>query len=60
VIERYRGHDIPRFFRGDAAFADPKLQPLLERKGFRHLAHNGAPLFPVSALQSLACGGSLV
>jgi hypothetical protein len=36
VIERYRGLDIPRFFRGDAAFAGPKLLRLLEREGFRN------------------------
>ena len=36
VIERYRGLDIPRFFRGDAAFAGPKLLRLLEQKGFRY------------------------
>jgi hypothetical protein len=30
VIERYRGLDIPKFFRGDAAFAGPKLLRLLE------------------------------
>jgi hypothetical protein len=26
----YRGLEIPKFFRGDAAFADPKLLTLLE------------------------------
>jgi len=36
VIERYRGLDIPKFFRGDAAFAGPKLLRLLEREGFRY------------------------
>jgi hypothetical protein len=29
VIERYRGLDIPKFFRGDAAFAGPKLLRVL-------------------------------
>jgi hypothetical protein len=36
VIERYRGLDIPKFFRSDAAFAGPKLLRLLEREGFRY------------------------
>jgi hypothetical protein len=36
VIERYRGLDIPKFFRGDAAFAGSKLLRLLEREGFRY------------------------
>jgi hypothetical protein len=36
VIERYRELDIPKFFRGDAAFAGPKLLRLLEREGFRY------------------------
>src|SRR6516225_320083 len=36
VIERYRGLDVPKFFRGDAAFAGPKLLRLLEREGFRY------------------------
>ena len=26
IITRYRGYDIPRFFRGDAAFADPDVR----------------------------------
>ena len=36
MIGRYRGLDIPEFFRGDAAFAGPKLLRLLEREGFRY------------------------
>jgi hypothetical protein len=36
VIERYRDRDIPKFFRGDSAFALPKLFALLEREGFRY------------------------
>jgi hypothetical protein len=36
VIERYRGRDIPKFFRGDSAFALPKLLRLLEKEGFRY------------------------
>ena len=36
VIERYRGRDIPKFFRGDSAFALPKLFALLEREAFRY------------------------
>ena len=36
MIERYRGRDIPKFFRGDSAFALPKLLRLLEKEGFRY------------------------
>ena len=34
VIERYRDLDVPKFFRGDAAFALPKLMRLLEDEGY--------------------------
>jgi Transposase DDE domain group 1 len=34
VIARYRDLDIPKFFRGDAAFTGPKLLRLLEREAF--------------------------
>ena len=37
VIERYRGYDIPKFFRGDAAFAIPALYRLLEKEGYRYV-----------------------
>ena len=36
VIARYRNLDLPKFFRGDAAFAGPKLLRLLEGEGFRY------------------------
>jgi len=36
VIERYRGLDIPKFFRGDSAFAGPKLLRLLEKESYRY------------------------
>ena len=36
VIERYRGNNIPKFFRGDAAFAIPQLYELLEAEGYRY------------------------
>jgi len=36
VIERYRGFNIPKFFRGDAAFALPKLMRLLEDEGYQY------------------------
>ena len=36
VIERYRDQDIPKFFRGDAAFAIPPLYELLEAEGYRY------------------------
>ena len=34
IIERYRGLDIRRFFRGDAAFADPKVYRCLEAERY--------------------------
>jgi hypothetical protein len=34
VIDRYRHYDIPKFFRGDAAFALPKLMTLLENESY--------------------------
>jgi hypothetical protein len=36
VIARYRHLSIPKFFRGDAAFADPALYCLLEKEGYRY------------------------
>ena len=36
VIERYRGYDIPKFFRGDAAFAIPALYRVLEKEGYQY------------------------
>jgi hypothetical protein len=36
VIARYRDLDLPKFFRGDSAFALPKLLRLMEREGFRY------------------------
>ena len=36
VIERYRHIDIPKFFRGDAAYANPALYRLLEKEGYRY------------------------
>lgn len=34
VIARYRELDIPKFFRGDAAFASPKLMTVLEAENY--------------------------
>ncbi len=34
VIDRYRHLDIPKFFRGDAAFANPALYRVLEKEGY--------------------------
>jgi hypothetical protein len=34
VIARYRDLKLPKFFRGDAAFASPKLLRLLEQEGY--------------------------
>lgn len=36
VIERYRHLNIPKFFRGDAAFANPALYRLLEKEGYHY------------------------
>jgi hypothetical protein len=36
IVNRYRGHDILRFFRGDAAFADPKMYCYLEAEGYSY------------------------
>jgi hypothetical protein len=36
VIDRYRNLDIPKFFRGDSAFAGPRLLRLLEQENFRY------------------------
>src|SRR5512142_2168063 len=36
VIARYRDLKVPKFFRGDAAFASPKLTKLLEAEGYRY------------------------
>jgi hypothetical protein len=34
VVDRYRDLNIPKFFRGDAAFASPRLFRLPEKEGF--------------------------
>lgn len=34
VIARYRDLKLPKYFRGDAAFASPKLMTVLEAEGF--------------------------
>jgi hypothetical protein len=36
VIERYRDRDIPKYFRGDAAFAIPALYGVLEEESFQY------------------------
>ena len=36
VIARYRGCDIPKFFRGDAAFAIPALYRVPEKEGYQY------------------------
>ena len=36
VIDRYRSDNIPKFFRGDAAFANPALYRLLENEGYQY------------------------
>ncbi len=34
IIARYRSSDIPRFFRGDAGFADPEIYRFLEAEDY--------------------------
>jgi hypothetical protein len=34
IVNRYQGYDILRFFRGDAAFADPKMYRYLEAERY--------------------------
>jgi hypothetical protein len=34
IVNRYRGYDILRFFRGDAAFADPKMYRYIEAERY--------------------------
>jgi hypothetical protein len=34
VVERYRGENLPKFFRADAAFASPEVYEFLEAEGF--------------------------
>ena len=34
IIARYRASDIPRYFRGDAGFADPEIYRFLESEGY--------------------------
>lgn len=36
IVARYRDTDVPKFFRGDAAFAIPGLYELLEAEGYRY------------------------
>jgi hypothetical protein len=36
VRARYRGRDIPQYFRGASAFAPPKLLPWLQKEGLRY------------------------
>jgi hypothetical protein len=37
VVERYRWREIPKFFRGDAAFAKPSLFRYLEAEGYQYV-----------------------
>ena len=36
IIARYRSQTIPKFFRGDAGFAEPDIYRLLENEGYRY------------------------
>jgi hypothetical protein len=37
IIARYRSSDIPRFFRGDAGFADPEIYRFLESEDYSYV-----------------------
>ncbi len=37
VLDRYRDTDVPKFFRGDAAFAIPELYDVLEAEGYEYV-----------------------
>jgi hypothetical protein len=36
VVARYQGRNVPRYFRADAAFANPELYEYLEAEGFEY------------------------
>ena len=36
VVTRYRDHDLRRYFRADAAFANPEVYEFLEAEGFKY------------------------
>ena len=36
VVARYRGRNLPRFFRADAAFANPEFYGFLEAEGYEY------------------------
>jgi hypothetical protein len=46
VIKRYQGRDIPKCFRGDAAFAGPTLLRLVEQEGCRYAMRSKANAVP--------------
>ena len=37
IVDRYRDRDIPHFFRGDAAFANPEIYEYLEAEYFQYV-----------------------
>ena len=36
IVARYRDRELRRYFRGDAAFANPAIYEYLESEGFRY------------------------
>ncbi len=49
VMARYRGIDVPKFFRGDAAFAKPEIYRFLEAALLHDSSVRTTPtLFPLS------------
>ncbi len=44
VLDRYRDTDVPKFFRGDAAFAIPELYDVLEAEGYEYVIRLKSPM----------------
>jgi hypothetical protein len=53
ILERYRGLDIRRFFRGEAAFADPKVYQCLEVERYLYAIRLPANAVPHREIEPL-------
>jgi hypothetical protein len=53
VIDRYRDRDIPKYFRGDAAFAVPALYRLLEEERFQYAIRIPANIVLMASISHL-------
>lgn len=67
VVARYQGRNIPRYFRADAAFANPELYEYLEAEGFEYAIRlpgndqdrgEGRAPFPAGGVSDGGGGGS--